>query len=148
MATSGSKKRSGDSARIRESKQSLGSQNDGITALKNQQNRIPSHMNASEMLSQYKNASIEFGSVVKPSVEAGRLSQQDEKDVNKGAFRLARELEQFMSKGLEAVLSEDSKSRYTLKSVESVADLQLQTARKLRQVRSMILYDKFLDILN
>ena len=135
MTISGSKKRPGDSAGIRDFKGSLGSSKDGAGIMKNQVGHMATQLSTSEMLSQYKNSNIEFGSVVKPSATVGRLSQQDEMDINQGAYRLARELDQFMSKGLDAVLAGDKSSHYSSKSGESVADLQLQTARKLRQVR-------------
>lgn len=135
MTISGSKKRSGDSAGIRESKGVLGSSKDGV----NQPLHIPAQLHPSEMLSQYKNASLEFGSVAKSSVAKGRLSQHDDMDVTHGAYRLARELDQFVSKGLDAALAEDKNSHHPPQFGESVADLQLQTARKLRQVRKVLL---------
>ncbi len=143
MTISGSKKRSGDSAGIRESKPALGSSKDGAGVLKSQPGHIPTQLNPSEMLSQYKNASLEFGSVAKPSASIGRQSHQDEMDVNQGAHRLARELDQFISKGLDAALAADASSHHALKSGESVADLQLQTARKLRQVRHCLRFFSF-----
>jgi hypothetical protein len=87
----------------------------------------------------YKNASLEFGSVAKSSAAMGRLTPQDDTDITHGAYRLARELDQFISKGLDAALAEHKNSHHPPKSGESVADLQLQTARKLRQVRNFVL---------
>ena len=138
MTIAGSKKRSGDSAGIRESKVVLASSKDGSAVLKNQQLHIPAQLNPSEMLSQYKSASLEFGSVAKSSVAIGRFSKQDEMDVNHGAYRLAHELDLFICKGLDAALTEEKNSPPPPKPGESVADLQLQTARKLRQVRSFV----------
>lgn len=146
MTISGSKKRSGDSAGIRESKVVLGSSKDGAGVPKNQPLHIPAPLNPSEMMSQYKNASLEFGSVTKSSVAIGRLSHQDEGDVNHGAYRLAHELNQFISKGLDAALAEDKNYHHLPKSGESVADLQLQTARKLRQVRNVCCADLLLRL--
>ena len=149
MTIAGSKKRSGDSAGIRESKTASANSKDGTGTLKNgngnqlQSGHIQTQLNPSEMLSQYKHASLEFGSVTKPAAGNGRLTPQDEKDVNQGAYRLARELDQFIAKGLDAALhlAEDQTAPDAHKSGESVADLQLQTARKLRQVSEMRDFD-------
>ena len=138
MTISGSKKRSGDSAGIRESKGVLGSSKDGAGVLKNQPLHIPAQIKPSEMLSHYKNASLEFGAIAKSSVATGRLTLQDDADITHGAYRLARELDQFISKGLDAALAEHKNSHQPPKSGESVADLQLHTARKVRQVRNFV----------
>jgi hypothetical protein len=90
------------------------------------------------MLSHYKNASLEFGAIAKSSVATGRLTLQDDADITHGAYRLARELDQFISKGLNAALAEHKNSHQPPKSGESVADLQLHTARKVRQVRNFV----------
>lgn len=86
-------------------------------------------MTAADMLSQYKNASMEFG-------DAAEKAPVVDPDI--GTQKLARELEEFISKGPDQ--GQDSYSKRgretNFMDEEAMADLQLQTARKLREVRS------------
>lgn len=78
-------------------------------------------MNAADMLSQYKNASLEFG--------AGNKSEDSP---DEGTQKLANELDDFVTKGEKG--SQNSKRDLGALSDDDIADLQLQTARKLREV--------------
>jgi hypothetical protein len=78
-------------------------------------------MNAADMLSQYKNASLEFG--------AGNKSEDSP---DEGTQKLANELDAFVTKGEKG--SQNSKRDLGALSDDDIADLQLQTARKLREV--------------
>jgi hypothetical protein len=55
-------------------------------------------------------------------------------EVKEGAEKLARELEEYLNKNSKAKLSLFGKSGNPSTSGEAVADLQLATARKLREV--------------
>jgi hypothetical protein len=123
--TSGSKKRPGESKSSRDdsfkSKDSFKS------------GSLSSKLNAAEMLSQYKNASLEFGSGSKNPLAKGRPEPQDESEIIKGAYKMAQQLNLFVEKGMEAAL-EDSDTAVPAESEEPIADIQLKTVRKLRQV--------------
>jgi hypothetical protein len=80
-----------------------------------------SSMNAADMLSQYKNASLEFG--------AGNKSDDSP---DEGTQKLAKELDDFVTKGENG--AQNSERELGALSDDDIADLQLQTARKLREV--------------
>lgn len=81
-----------------------------------------SSMNAADMLSQYKNASLEFG--------AGNKSYDSSPD--DGTQKLAKELDEFVAKGNKGAQTAEPYLGNLLE--DDIADLQLQTARKLREV--------------
>lgn len=85
-----------------------------------------SSMNAVDMLSQYKNASLEFG--------AGSKSY-DYSD--QGTQKMAKELDEFVAKGDKEAQTADLHLGNLPE--EDIADLQLQTARKLREVSFFLL---------
>jgi hypothetical protein len=85
------------------------------------------------MLSQYKNASLEFGAKKKEG--GGRMESENDKDSSKGTHQLARELDQYIADGLEAALATNHNAQVISRPGESISDLQLQSARKLRQVQ-------------
>lgn len=80
-----------------------------------------SSINAADMLSQYKNASLEFGTGNKS------CDYSDE-----GTQKLAKELDEFVAKGDKC--AQTAECRLGNLSEDDIADLQLQTARKLREV--------------
>jgi hypothetical protein len=82
-------------------------------------------MNAADMLFQYKNASLEFG--------AGNTSDNSP---DEGTKKLANELDDFVTIGEKG--SQNSKRDLGAISDDDIADLQLQTARKLREVSSFL----------
>lgn len=98
------------------------------------------NLNPANMLSQYKNASLEFGSGGKnaTSGQATSSSNGDETqlDISQGAHRLAKELDEFVAKELKSSSPLTPPSDASI-SEDAIADLQLQTARKLRQVSSL-----------
>lgn len=131
MTISGSKKRAGDSSCYREPKAMSSNTKGASEPSKHDYGHLSAKINPVEMLSQYKNASLEFGSGTKPT----KLVPEEDADGSLGAYRLARELDNFIAKGLDTS-STDSQNVPTKAQGDSIADLQLQTARKLRQVRA------------
>jgi len=65
-------------------------------------------------------------------------TQEDKNDPSQGAYRLAYELETYTKDGLEAVRSQGMMGMHQYPTInrmgESIADLQLKTARQLRQL--------------
>lgn len=97
---------------------------------------VTAKLNPEGMLSQYKNASLEFGSASRNSADSTATLGSDK---SQGAFRLAKQLELFTTSGLTVALAYDdtsdtSDSQVDEKGNSEIAELQLQTARKLRQV--------------
>lgn len=115
-----------------------------------------SKLNPADMLSQYKNSSLEFGSggtnastsattegqttihnsIGTPGTTFGEASQID---ISQGAQRLAKELDEFVAKGLETNGNFNAQTDSKKPSDDAIAELQLQTARKLRQVSQLFL---------
>ena len=87
---------------------------------------------------------MNFGSVGENSGTApaeGKDSATESAEIRDGAERLANELDEYLVKGAQKSFAGDSPPL----SDEAVADLQLKTARKLREVRSGMLVVLSLD---
>lgn len=92
---------------------------------------------ASDMFASYSNGSLDFGSGIDKNdnamgqaTPAGSASLAD---ISDGAKRLAQELDQYITRGPENTSQGDDANGSTL-SDDAIADLQLATARKLREV--------------
>lgn len=132
MTSSGSKKREYEGGSIT-FPPSVPSVNGGEHSI--QSGKVSNKLNPAEMLSQYKNASLEFGA----TKSGDRRVENDDKDCSNGAYRLARELDQFIVNGLDAALAASQNFDSFTTPGESISDLQLHSARKLRQVRLWLL---------
>ncbi len=77
------------------------------------------------------------GNVASMFQNGGFASSPQTFDIAASTRRLAKELEEFVEKGLEGVLAAE-RGDPGAPSEETVAELQLQTARMLRQVRLII----------
>jgi len=105
---------------------------------KNPMGSLAGPISASEMLSQYNSAGIDFGSGVKTVAGngIGAALNIEDTDASQGAYRLAGELDNFIANGLQAFRTNEIIISPFPNSGISIADLQLRTARKLRQLLS------------
>lgn len=70
------------------------------------------------------------------SSSKGKSSAETAAEVKEGAEKMARELEEYLNKNTKVKQTLLGKSSSSSTSGEAVADLQLATARKLREVRN------------
>lgn len=123
----------------------------------NKHGTMPFPMNTADIISAYSNASFDFtngntspaaisaaaaaagsfGSAGSASAgqsmyQAAGFGASPSVDVSSGARRLAQELEEFVEKGLEGALAAERGEPGAPPSEDAIAELQLQTARKLR----------------
>lgn len=98
---------------------------------------------ATDMFAAYSNANLEFGSGGGGTGESSNSGQSQNSsaatssssaEITDGAKRLAQELDQFITRGPEKAFTGGQEAPVNTLSDEAIADLQLATARKLREV--------------